>query len=153
MPELFTLEELVTFLQVPSLETDIATLARDLVTYEFRAEIGAARYDALTDLTPFKALALVVAKRVVFNPEGLRSEKIDDYEYTIAAEDLRAPELTEDERRRIRKRAGIKSAFSIAPSRPRTYTCCRRTGAECLCRPACTSHCTSTLHFPYVETC
>lgn len=118
MPELFTLEELVTFLQVPSLETDIATLARDLVTYEFRAEIGAARYDALTDLTPYKAIALVVAKRVVFNPEGLRSEKIDDYEYTIAAENLGEAELTPTEEARVLKLMGRGGAFSIRPGYP-----------------------------------
>jgi len=127
MPDLFTLPELVTYMQVPSLPTDIATLARDLATIEIRRVAGPVRYDALTDVSALKGIALAVAKRVVFNPENLRSEKIDDYEYTISAESLGEAELTDREEARLHKILGRSAAFSVRTSYParncRTRVC------------------------------
>jgi hypothetical protein len=137
--ELFTLEELVTISQVPSLPTDIATLARELVTIEIRQAIGATLYDSLTDVTPYKAIALGAAKRGINNALGLRatSERIDDYEYTntFATETLLEIELTDAEIARIRKRAGLKQAFSIAAAVPVETPCCIGPYGCAICQP------------------
>ena len=110
-PELFTLEEFVSYLQVPEFDTFTATLARELTTIAIREEVGAATYDALTDVSAFKPIALAVAKRVVWNPEGLRSraEQIDDYSQTLtyATETLADAVLSQAEKARI----------SVMPSR------------------------------------
>lgn len=117
MPNLFELPELVSWLQVPEFDTATATLVRDLVTSEIRAHVGSSTYDALTDLSPYKAIALAAAKRAVLNPSGLRSTQIDDYSETFATETLGDVELTEAEQNRIDRilgRAG--GAFSIRPA-------------------------------------
>ncbi len=139
-PELFTLEELVTLSQVALLPTDIATLARELVTIEVRLAVGAARYDALTDVTPFKAIALGAAKRGINNALGLRStsEEIDDYKYTntFATETLLEIELTEAEVTKIQRRAGISQAFSVAPAVPVETPCCTGPYGCSICQPS-----------------
>lgn len=139
-PELFTLEELVTISQVPLLPTDIATLARELVTIEVRQAVGAARYDALTDVSPFKAIALGAAKRGINNSLGLRatSEEIDDYKYTntFATETLMEIELTEAEVTKIQRRAGISQSFSIAPAVPVETPCCSGPYGCSICQPS-----------------
>lgn len=142
MPDLFELTKLVTLMQRPSLSTDIAELAREMATTEIRNHIGPTVYDAYTDLSPFTNIALQVAKRVVFNPEGFRKEKVDDYEYEIAIENLQPPELTKSEMESldkiVRKLAGRSRAFSITP------------GAPVSCRPvrsSCIVTCTPTIHY------
>lgn len=126
MPELFELTQLVTFMQRPSLQLDIAELARTMATIEIRNHIGGIKYDAYTDVTPFFTFALKLARRVVFNPEGYRSEKVDDYEYQIATEDLVPPELTESEKETldaiVAKLEGRGRAFSITPTPPQLYS-------------------------------
>jgi hypothetical protein len=121
--DLFTLEELVTYMQVDSLPTDIATMARDLATGEIRRYIGTGRYAALTadEMLDMKGIALQVAKRVVFNPEALRSEKIDDYEYVISAENLVPPALTDGEAKRLDRILDRAGAFSVKPAAPQPY--------------------------------
>ncbi len=107
MPDLFTIPELVSYLQVPEFDTATATLARDLVTIAIREHSGPTTYDALdaAGLLPFKPIALAAAKRIVQNPEGLRSRarQIDDYSETdtYATESLAEAELTEAEKARI----------------------------------------------------
>lgn len=120
MAELFELTELVTYMQVPSLPTDIATLAREMATAEIRRHVGRARFALLTadERLDLKGIALQLAKRACFNPEGLRSEKIDDYAFTIAAEDLLPPELTASDEARIDRILGVSGAHSIAPKYP-----------------------------------
>ena len=73
MADLFTLEQLGSFMQVPEFDTVTLELARELTTIAIREEVGPVTYDALTDLSPFKPIALAVAKRLVSNPDGLRS--------------------------------------------------------------------------------
>jgi hypothetical protein len=135
MPVLFELTELVTYLQKPSLPTDIAELARELTEVEIRNHIGASIYDAYTDLRPFKLQALIIAKRVVFNPEGLRRERIDDYEYEISIEDLMPPELTQSEMDRLdalaEKIAGKTRAHSIRPKAPTPQSCVTAPASYC----------------------
>ncbi len=125
MPELFTLEQLVTFMQRNELERDVAELALTYATIEIRNRVGATRWAAYTDVSYFFPLGLRLARRVVHNPEGLRSETIDDYKYEISVEDLRPPELTEQEKDEIdalvEKLDGRGSAFSITPAAPTPY--------------------------------
>lgn len=120
MAELFELTELVSYMQVPELLTDIATLARELATAEISRFVGVGAYAALDAdiMADLKGVALQIARRVIFNPEGLRSEDIDDYSYTISAEDLRPPELSESEQRRINRIIGRAPAHSIRPKPP-----------------------------------
>lgn len=120
MAELFELTELVSFMQKPSLPTDIATLARELATAEIRRHVGRARFALLTadEALDLKGIALQLGKAACFNPEGLRSEKIDDYEFTISAEDLRPPVLTASDEARIDRILGVSGAHSIAPKYP-----------------------------------
>jgi cell division inhibitor SulA len=60
---------------------------------------------------------LDMAKRMYTNASGLRStqETIDDYTRTLtyASETVTSFEVSEDERRRVRRAAGMKNAFSI----------------------------------------
>lgn len=120
MADLFTLDELNAYLQV-TVDATTAALARDLATAEIRLEVGPATYDALTDLTAFKSIALAVAKRMVINPGGLRSQarQIDDYSVTntYATEYLVDCELTDSERDRIARILGrTNGAFTIRPT-------------------------------------
>lgn len=113
---LFTLEEFASYLQNPDIDQGAAGLARELATTEIRLAAGAAVYDALDDVSGFKAVALAVAKRVVLNPSGLRSTSIDDYSETYASESLAAAYLTDEERQRIDLVLGRSStAFTIRP--------------------------------------
>ncbi|MFY1588989.1 hypothetical protein ACN267_31365 [Micromonospora sp. WMMD734] len=117
MADLFTLEQLASYMQ-QDLDQASAELARALTTALIRAEVGAARYDALTDLSPFLPVALEVARRTLLNPAGIRSEQIDDYSVTYAAEVIGGPALTESERAQVLAAAGIRAsgAFTIRPA-------------------------------------
>lgn len=114
MPDIFTLDELGTLTG----ETDTARLelARQLATILIRNEVGATRYDALTDLSPFKPLAMEVASRAL-PPRGVRSEAIDDYRVTYA-DSGSSLDLTDAERAQIGAIVGQSRAFSIAPAAP-----------------------------------
>jgi hypothetical protein len=112
-PDLFTLPEFVSYLQVAEFDTATATLARDLAAAEIRYEVGAIRYDALTDVTAFKRIALDLAKRIVTNPDGLRSMSIDDYSETYASESLAGGGLTQAEKDRIAEILGGTGAFTV----------------------------------------
>ena len=116
MADLFELTELASYMQT-DLDTASATLARLLVTTLIRNEVGATRYDVLTDLAPLKPVALDVAKRLLLNPDGNRSEQIDDYSVTYAVEQIGGAALTDDEIARVLAAAGIQSsgAFTIRP--------------------------------------
>ena len=117
MPDLFELPELVSYLQVPEFDAATATLARDLVTAEIRTYVGPSLYDAMTDLSALKGVALAAAKRVVLNPSGLRSAQIDDYSETFATETFGDAELTESEQGRIDRALGRASgAFTVRPA-------------------------------------
>lgn len=125
MADIFTLEELAAYLQIQFQDLNIpsAELFRELVTIEIRTEIGHARYDAITDVSAFKPIALEYAKRTYVNPGGHRSEQesIDDYsrQITYAIETASAPEFTADERRRLRRAAGIRAGWTmVLGSRP-----------------------------------
>lgn len=117
MPDIFTLEELVSYLQIPEFDTFTATLARELATTKIRYAAGARLYDALTDLSPLRPIALDLAKRIVTNPEGLRSSSIDDYSETYATETI-GSDLTATEIAEVRRIAGRSSGFSIRPQPP-----------------------------------
>jgi hypothetical protein len=119
---LFTLEELDAWAQ-----TDVSDatgeLVRGLVTTAIRGYVGATTYDALTDLTPLKLVALDLARRMVRNADGKRStsRQIDDYTETdtYAAETLTSVDLTDDDRARIDLALGLTppaAAFTIRPA-------------------------------------
>ncbi|WP_329013212.1 hypothetical protein OG271_03990 [Micromonospora rifamycinica] len=117
MADLFELTQLASYMQ-QDLDQASAELARALTTALIRAEVGATRYDALTDLSPFLPVALEVARRVLLNPAGIRSESIDDYQVTYAAEVLGGAALTESERAQVLAAAGIRvsGTFTIRPA-------------------------------------
>ncbi|MFI2664876.1 hypothetical protein [Micromonospora carbonacea] len=121
MATLFELTQLASYMQ-QDLDQASAELARALTTALIRAEVGAARYDAMTDLSPFLPVALDVARRIMDPNKGKRSttRQIDDYSETdsFVTEVPSAPELTESEAGRVRKAAGIASsaAFTIRPA-------------------------------------
>jgi hypothetical protein len=112
--DIFTLDELGTLTG----ETDTARLdlSRQLATILIRNEVGATRYDALTDLSPFKPLAMEVASRAL-PPRGVRSEAIDDYRVTYS-DSGSALDLTDAERAQIAVLLGRSRAFSIVPAAP-----------------------------------
>ncbi|PWR08579.1 hypothetical protein DKT68_15290 [Micromonospora acroterricola] len=129
MPVLFELEQLASYMQTDGLDAASAALARDLAAALIRAEVGAARYDALSDLSPFLPVALEVARRVLLNPGGVRSEQVDDYSVTYATEFVGGAALTESEAARVRAAAGMASsgAFTIRPAAPvQPVRCARR---------------------------
>lgn len=114
MADLFALEQLAAYMQ-SDLDTASASLARDLATALIRAEVGAATYDAVVDLSPLLPVALEVARRSMLNPDGVRSEQIDDYSVTYATEVLGGAGLTEAERTAVRRLLGLRpgAAFTI----------------------------------------
>lgn len=119
MADLFELEQLASYMQ-SDLDQATATLARSLTTTLIRSAVGATRYDALTDLSPLMPVALDVARRIMLNPDGVRSEQVDDYSVTYAAESLSGAALTADETARARAAAGLRTggAFTITPAAP-----------------------------------
>lgn len=112
MADIFTLDELG--ILTGETDADKLALSRQLATILIRNEVGGARYDALTDLTVFKPVALEVASRAL-PPRGVRSEAIDDYRVTYGATGLA---LTDDECAQIGACIGRPRAFSIAPAAP-----------------------------------
>lgn len=106
---------------VDQINVNRAELIRDLVEQDIQLVIGEARFTA-TDPLKLKGIALDLAKRSYQNERGLRSlqESIDDYSKmeTYATETVAPPELTEDERRRIRRAAGLRAVFTITPTSP-----------------------------------
>jgi hypothetical protein len=122
--DIYSIEEFVSYLQQPQFDNVTAILVRELVTTEIRLEAGATRYDALTDLSPFKAMALKVAKRTVLNSDGLRSVTIDDYSETRAAETLAEVELSEADKEKIDLIMGRYGAFTVRPTGQPDQTWC-----------------------------
>lgn len=116
---LFTEADLAAFLQVDVAAIPDATYT--LIEKKIRVEIvnliGQTRFDAAGEEV-FFSVALDMAKRLYQNPTGIRSqqESIDDYTRidTYASETVAPFETSRDEQRRIRKAAGMGSAFSIA---------------------------------------
>lgn len=131
MPDLFELGELVSLMQVPEFDTATAELIRELVTIEIRLAVGPDTYDALTDVTAFKGIALAAAKRAAMNPSGVRSRsrQIDDYSETdtYATETLTDVELTQSELARIDRIMGRSGgAFTVRqPAEPFVSPICR----------------------------
>ncbi|TBL44248.1 hypothetical protein EYA84_02050 [Verrucosispora sp. SN26_14.1] len=123
MPDLFTLEQLASYMQ-QDLDLASATLARLLATTLIRNEIGGTRYDALTDLSPLLPVALDVARRLMDPQKGLQSStrQVDDYRETdtYVTGSPGAPALTADERDRVLKAVGLSpsGAFTIRPGAP-----------------------------------
>lgn len=116
---LFDLRHLQLYLADDTITAEVGKFAHDLIASDIRNAIGAARYDALTDLSVLRSIALEVARRRGMNPGGLRSEAIDDYTVQYASESIGGSLLTVDEIRRLRRAAGIRSgAFSITPTAP-----------------------------------
>lgn len=123
VPDLYELTELASYMQT-DLDEATATLNRLLVTAEFRRAVGRTRWDAATvdQLADLKGLALEIAKRMTLNPDGKRSEQIDDYSYTNATETFGGLSLTDAERNAVRAVFGLRSgAFSITPAAPTPY--------------------------------
>ncbi len=124
MPDLFTQAELEAYPPATTVAADTADLVLALVTTEIRSVVGGERYDALTDVTALKGVALALARRMVDNPGGRRStsRQIDDYSETDtwAAEALAPAELTDGEVDRIRRAVGLSAvgAFTIRPGAP-----------------------------------
>jgi hypothetical protein len=121
VPDLYTIPEFVSYLQVTEFDTYTAELLRGLVTSEIRLQAGPAAYDALSDVSAFKAIALAAAKRASWNTAGLRSTSrtVDDYAETdtFAAESLTDVELTDAEVARIHRIMGDSSAaFTVRPA-------------------------------------
>lgn len=117
---IFTKAELATYLKVDlsSISDDEYNLTLELITTEITNVVGQTRYDAVSE-TVFKPIALEIAKSMSANPEGLRTEQesIDDYNRSVTyASETVAVAVSTDQERRIRRAAGIGSAFSMAPS-------------------------------------
>jgi hypothetical protein len=127
---LFTLPELDAYTQSTVPETT-GTLVLALVTSLIRSAVGAATYDALTDVSMLKPVALDVAKRMLLNPGGMRSKsrQLDDYTETdtFASETLLGSGLTDAERDWILELLGLgtSGAFTVRPG-----------GEPDRCRPA-----------------
>ncbi|MGI5144797.1 hypothetical protein ACQEVC_45520 [Plantactinospora sp. CA-294935] len=131
MPDpLFTLPELDAYTQ-QTVPPATGALVLALVTTLIRNEVGPTVYDALTDVSMLKPVALDVAKRMLLNPGGMRSRsrQIDDYTETntYASETLSGIGLTDAEREQIRDALGLgtSGAFTIRPyGAPSWARCC-----------------------------
>lgn len=119
MADLFTREELASYLQVPEVDNATSDLLLALVTTEIRWAVGASDYDAMIDADQlrFKGVALEAVKRCYLNPSGLRSASIDDYSETFATETFGGVELSEAEQARIDRILGRSAGgFTIRPA-------------------------------------
>ncbi|MFI6819725.1 hypothetical protein ACIBJE_02085 [Micromonospora sp. NPDC050187] len=123
MPDaLFTKVELEAYPPPVTVAQATADLVLALVTAEIRGVVGADRYDALTDVSALKPVALALARRMVDNPGGKRStsRQLDDYSETdtYATESLAPAELTDSEIDRIHRAVGLDpaGAFTIRPA-------------------------------------
>lgn len=131
MADLFTLPELDAWAQT-AVPEPTGTLVLELVTTLIRSEVGAARYDALADLSPLKPVALDVARRMIRNADGRRSvaSQVDDYSETVtyASETLAPPFLTDDDVTRLWAALGVRQsgAFTIRPGAPAVAERCVR---------------------------
>ena len=116
MPDLFTTEQLRVYLRlsVDEFDADAAALAHSIVSSWIRPVVGAARYDALTDLSSLLGVALPAAARVYDNPTQVASESIDDHRVSYRG----GAGLTEREKTDIRASLGRSSAFSVRPAAP-----------------------------------
>jgi hypothetical protein len=129
--DLFTPAELAAYPPPVEVPAETAALVLSLVTAEIRGVVGADRYDALTDVSALKSVALALARRMVDNPGGRRStsRQVDDYTETDtwAAESLAPAELTDGEVERIRRAVGLSpaGAFTIRPGAPTADRRCR----------------------------
>lgn len=120
---LFTPEELDAWTG-KSIAEATGLLVLELVTAAIRNAVGAVRYDALTDLSPLKQIALELARRMTRNVDGRRSvsRQIDDYTETdtYASETLQSPVLTADDLDQIWLALGLGTrrpgAFTIRPA-------------------------------------
>lgn len=117
--DLFTIEELAAYLQVPveSLDEATVSLLRDLAGQDIVNLIGEKRF-LEKGAAAFKACALMYAKASHANPTGLRSRthSIDDYSET----EVYATETTTGVDRGgfeacVRRAAGVRGAFTIVP--------------------------------------
>lgn len=117
MADLFELTQLASYMQ-QDLDQASAELARSLAATLIRGEVGAARFDAMADLSVFLPVALEVARRALLNPGGVRSEQIDDYSVTYATETAVGVALSASERRLVLAAAGVapRGAFTIRPT-------------------------------------
>ncbi len=119
---LFTKAQLVKWAPFAVIDADTYDLALDLVRTAIRGAIGAERYDALTDLTPLRLVALDLARRMLRNTDGRRStsRQIDDYteNVTYASETLEPPRLTDQDVEDLWKALGVRTsgAFTIRPA-------------------------------------
>lgn len=119
---LFTLAELDAWTPGTTISEAAGALYLELVTTAIRGVVGADRYDALTDLSPLKLIALNLAKPMARNAEGKRStsRQIDDYTETdtYATETLDPPALTDDDVDAIWRALGVRrgGAFTIRPA-------------------------------------
>ena len=96
MADLFTLEELASYLQ-QNVDTASATLARSLATGLVKRAAGGHDFTADTTVPDeVKAVALAVTGRIYGNPRGVTGENIGSYSYRVAET---GTGLTDDERR------------------------------------------------------
>ncbi|MEU4570836.1 hypothetical protein [Micromonospora sp. NPDC023956] len=129
--DLFTPAELAAYPPPVDVPEETAALVLALVTAEIRGVVGDDRYDALTDVSALKPVALALARRMVDNPGGVRSRarQLDDYSETdtYASESLVPAELTDSEIDRIRRAVGLSpaGAFTIRPGAPTVDRRCR----------------------------
>ncbi|MEV0444010.1 hypothetical protein AB0I84_23800 [Streptomyces spectabilis] len=112
---LFSPTELRTLLRRPLTDAECA-LAHDLTEDAFVGEVG----ERLADPPQrgVKAVAVMVAARILTNPQGLRSEQAGGMLQSYADSETGVV-LSEDERRRLRRAVGLStgaSSVSIAPT-------------------------------------
>ncbi|MFF3312459.1 hypothetical protein [Streptomyces sp. NPDC002952] len=111
---LFSPTELRTLLKRPLTEAE-CELAHDLTDDAFYGEVG----DRVTDPPQrgVKSVALMVACRILTNPQGLRSEQAGGMLQSYADSETGVV-LSDDERRRLRRAVGMStgaSSLNIAP--------------------------------------
>ncbi|MGW2514697.1 hypothetical protein ACWC0A_36035 [Streptomyces scopuliridis] len=111
---LFTPTELRTLLSRPLSDAE-CELAHELTEDAFLGEVG----DRLTDPPQrgVKAVALMVAARLLTNPQGLRSEQAGGMLQSYADSETGVA-LSDDERRRLRRAVGMASGAGMLDISP-----------------------------------
>lgn len=84
MADLFTVEDLASYLQIPTIDTETAIRMRRIATGWLMSATGQTSFTTVGD--DLWAWAIELAAIAYYNPSGLSSESLDDHNVSYSAE-------------------------------------------------------------------
>lgn len=84
MADLFTIEDLASYLQIPTIDTETGIRVRRIATGWLMSATGVTSFTTVGD--DLWAWAIELAAIAYYNPSGLSSESLDDHNVSYSAE-------------------------------------------------------------------